>query len=74
MEDCQKSEGYCDLPLPHQIIVIMSGTLTSLSRALPKPKYTGEDEELTDSTNTKGPKIVGAGAIDESQIVIRVST
>lgn len=44
----------------------------SLSRALPQPKYTGEDEELPTHTQSKGPRVVGAGALDESQIVLKV--
>jgi len=51
----------------------MSGTLTTLSKALPRPKYSGEDEELTENANSRGPKVVGAGAIDQSQIALRVS-
>ena len=51
----------------------MSGIATALARALPKPKYTGEDEELTEHTKSRGPRVVGAGALDESQIVLKVS-
>jgi SNW domain-containing protein 1 len=43
----------------------------SLLSALPKPKYTGEEEEAA-HTQTRGPRIVGAGALDESQIVLKV--
>ena len=49
----------------------MSATTTSLAKALPKPKYTGEHEELPTHTQGKGPRILGAGALDESQIVLR---
>jgi hypothetical protein len=52
----------------------MAAMATSLSRALPKPKYTGEDEELPTHTQSRGPRVVGAGVIDESQIVLKVST
>ena len=41
----------------------------SLAKALPKPKYTGEDETRTQQ---RGPRIVGPGELDESQIVLRV--
>jgi len=51
----------------------MSTIATSLARALPKPKYTGEDEELVSQTKSKGPRVVGAGSLDESQIVLKVS-
>jgi len=43
----------------------------SLATALPKPKYTGEDEEPAHA-QTRGPRVVGAGALDESQIVLKV--
>ena len=45
----------------------------SLSRALPKPKYTGEHEELPAHAQPKGTRIVGANSLDESQIVLKVS-
>lgn len=50
----------------------MTSIATSLSRALPKPKYTGENEELPIHTQSKGPRILGAGSLDETQIVIKV--
>lgn len=50
----------------------MSGIAVSLARALPKPKYTGEDEELTEYAKLRGPRVVGAGALDESQVVLKV--
>lgn len=43
----------------------------SLTAALPKPKYTGEDEDIPAHAQQRGPRIVGVGQIDESQIVIR---
>lgn len=43
----------------------------SLTAALPKPKYTGEDEDIPAHAQQRGPRIVGAGEIDESQIVLR---
>ena len=49
----------------------MSSTTTSLARALPQPKYTGEHEELPTHTQGKGPRMLGAGALDESQIILR---
>ena len=51
----------------------MTSTATSLAKALPKPKYTGEYEELPAHTQSKGPRILGAGALDETQVVLRVS-
>ncbi|KAI1824762.1 SKIP/SNW domain-containing protein [Xylaria intraflava] len=43
----------------------------SLAAALPKPKYTGEDEEIPIHAQQRGPRILGPGQIDESQIVLR---
>ncbi|KAI1346196.1 SKIP/SNW domain-containing protein [Xylaria sp. FL0043] len=45
----------------------------SLAAALPKPRYTGEDEETPVYAQQGGPRIVGRGQIDETQIVIRRS-
>jgi SNW domain-containing protein 1 len=44
---------------------------TGLFASLPKPKYTGEHEEVPTHARPTGPRIVGPGAIDESQIVLR---
>ncbi|KAI1490371.1 SKIP/SNW domain-containing protein [Biscogniauxia mediterranea] len=44
---------------------------TSLAAALPKPKYTGEDEDIPLHAQERGVRIVGPGQIDESQIVLR---
>ena len=49
----------------------MASIAASLSQALPKPKYTGEDEEIPAHAQQRGPRVVGAGQIDESQIVLR---
>ncbi|KAK4694833.1 SNW domain-containing protein 1, partial [Lecanoromycetidae sp. Uapishka_2] len=49
----------------------MSSISTSLARALPKPKYTGEHEELPLHTQSKGPRILGAGALDDAQVVLK---
>ncbi|KAK0650929.1 Pre-mRNA-processing protein 45 [Lasiodiplodia hormozganensis] len=43
----------------------------SLSRALPKPKYTGEDEDLPAHAQPRGPRVVGASEIDQTQIVLK---
>ncbi|KAJ8131648.1 hypothetical protein O1611_g1975 [Lasiodiplodia mahajangana] len=45
----------------------------SLAAALPKPRYTGEDEEIPVYAQKRGPRILGPGQIDESQIVLRRS-
>ncbi|EXJ93511.1 pre-mRNA-processing protein 45 [Capronia coronata CBS 617.96] len=44
---------------------------TGLFASLPKPKYTGEHEEVPVHAQPKGPRIVGPGVIDESQIVLK---
>lgn len=41
--------------------------------SLPKPKYTGEDEEAPSRTQQRGPRIVGPGQLDETQIVLKRS-
>ncbi|KAI8623822.1 SKIP/SNW domain-containing protein [Xylariaceae sp. FL1651] len=46
---------------------------TSLAAALPRPRYTGEDEEVPAHAQQRGPRILGPGQIDESQIVLRRS-
>jgi SNW domain-containing protein 1 len=51
----------------------MTSLAASLSRALPKPKYTGEEEDIPHHAQQRGPRILGAGALDDSQIVLKVS-
>ena len=46
---------------------------TGLFASLPKPQYTGEHEEVPQHARPTGPRVVGPGAIDESQIVLRRS-
>jgi SNW domain-containing protein 1 len=50
----------------------MASIAASLSRALPKPKYTGEEEEIPLHAQQRGPRILGAGALDDTQIVLKV--
>jgi SNW domain-containing protein 1 len=52
----------------------MTSIAAGLSRALPKPKYTGEEEEIPLHAQQRGPRILGAGALDDSQIVLKAST
>lgn len=49
----------------------MSSISTSLAKALPQPKYTGEYEELPTHTRSKGPRILGAEALEETQITLK---
>lgn len=50
---------------------MMSTTALSLSQALPAPQYTGESEDVPTHAKAKGPRVVGVGTLDESQIVLR---
>jgi hypothetical protein len=52
----------------------MASVAAGLFSALPKPKYTGEDEEIPLHAQPKGPRIVGPGVLGESQIVLKVSS
>lgn len=56
------------------VSLIMASVAAGLFSALPKPKYTGEDEEVPVHAQPKGPRIVGPGVLDESQIVLKVSS
>ncbi|CAF9923076.1 MAG: mRNA splicing protein [Alectoria fallacina] len=49
----------------------MTSVATSLAKALPKPKYTGEHEELP--AHSRGPRILGPGSLDETQVVLKRS-
>ncbi|ERF73443.1 Pre-mRNA-processing protein 45 [Endocarpon pusillum Z07020] len=51
----------------------MASVAAGLFSSLPKPKYTGEHEELPAHTQQKGPRIVGPGVLNESQIVLKRS-
>jgi SNW domain-containing protein 1 len=51
----------------------MTSVAAGLFSSLPKPKYTGENEELPAHTQQKGPRIVGPGVLNEAQIVLKVS-
>jgi SNW domain-containing protein 1 len=42
-----------------------------LSKALPKPKYTGEEEELPQHTRSRGPRVVAASSLDNSVVLKR---
>lgn len=52
----------------------MASVAAGLFASLPKPKYTGENEELPAHAQPKGPRIVGPGVINDSQIVLKVSS
>ncbi|KKK11908.1 putative transcriptional regulator Cwf13/SkiP [Aspergillus rambellii] len=50
----------------------MTSIAEGLFKSLPKPKYSGdEEEELPQHAQTRGPRIVGPGQLDETQVVLR---
>ncbi|KAJ9266034.1 hypothetical protein DTO212C5_6473 [Paecilomyces variotii] len=49
----------------------MTSIAAGLFKSLPKPKYTGEDEELPPHAQPRGPRVLGAGQLDETQVVVR---
>ncbi|KAJ5665200.1 Pre-mRNA-processing protein [Penicillium maclennaniae] len=49
----------------------MTSMASGLFKSLPKPKYTGEEEELPQHAQPRGPRVVGADQIDETQVVLR---
>ncbi|KAL1896530.1 mRNA splicing protein [Sporothrix stenoceras] len=51
----------------------MASIASSLARSLPKPKYTGEDEEAPVRAQ-RGPRIISAAEIDETQVVLKRTT
>ncbi|KAK2746015.1 mRNA splicing protein [Onygenales sp. PD_40] len=51
----------------------MTSIAQGLFKSLPKPKYTGEDEELPAHAQPKGPRIVGASQVNESQLVLKTA-
>ncbi|KAH6696850.1 SKIP/SNW domain-containing protein [Plectosphaerella plurivora] len=51
----------------------MASIAASLAASLPKPKYTGEDEDIPTHAQQRGVRIVGAGQLDETQIVLKRS-
>jgi len=48
----------------------MTSIAAGLSTALPKPKYNSEYEEQR--AQQRGPRVVGAGQLDENQVVLKV--
>lgn len=51
----------------------MTSLASGLFKSLPKPKYTGEEEDLPPHAQPSGPRVVGADQLDETQVVLRVS-
>ena len=52
--------------------VKMSVIATSLAKALPKPKDTGDYEEFPNHRQTGGPRIIEEGTLLRNQIAIKV--
>jgi SNW domain-containing protein 1 len=50
----------------------MTSIAASLSRALPAPKYTGEEEDIPQHAQQRGLRVVGALPLGDSQIVLKV--
>lgn len=50
----------------------VAGSRMSLSGTLPRPKYTGEEEELPSHAQTKGPRIISAHDVESQQLVVKV--
>lgn len=48
----------------------MASLASALSQSLPKPSYTGEDEQLPTRATQRGPRIVGPGQLD-NQVVLK---
>jgi SNW domain-containing protein 1 len=60
-------------PIAIPVNMAATGSAFSLSSALPKPKYTGEDEDLPTHTQQKGPRVVDSREIESSQLVVKRS-
>ncbi|KAF2663509.1 hypothetical protein BT63DRAFT_121114 [Microthyrium microscopicum] len=48
----------------------MATLASQLAKSLPKPKYTGDEEELPTHTKARGPRIVDASSLD-TQVVLK---
>ncbi|ODA79830.1 hypothetical protein RJ55_05426 [Drechmeria coniospora] len=51
----------------------MASMAASLQASLPKPKYTGEGEEDSSRSLLRGPRVVGPGQVDQTQVVLKRS-
>ncbi|KAI9885548.1 MAG: mRNA splicing protein [Watsoniomyces obsoletus] len=49
----------------------MTSIATSLSKALPKPKYTGSEESIPTYAQPKGPRVLGASSLNDTQLVVK---
>ncbi|KAI9818364.1 MAG: mRNA splicing protein [Phylliscum demangeonii] len=49
----------------------MASLTTSLARALPKPKFAGEHEAIPVHAEVRGPRIIGAESVSETQMIVK---
>lgn len=49
----------------------MASLASALANSLPKPTYTGEDEELPTRATQRGPRVVSVGHFDETAVVLK---
>ena len=68
---CTRRQRHHSIAIP--LNMTATGSAFSLSSALPKPKYTGEDEDLPTHTQQKGPRVVDSREIESSQLVVKRS-
>ena len=76
MPTCERSTSdflKSDIPPITPINMSLTSSRTSISSALPKPKYSGEDEELPSHTQQKGPRVIDARELESSQLVLKRS-
>ncbi|KKY28431.1 putative transcriptional regulator cwf13 [Phaeomoniella chlamydospora] len=50
----------------------MTSLAAGLFNSLPKPKYTGEDEEIPIHARQRGPRVLGPEALHDTQLVLKV--
>ena len=56
-----------------QVCSFEMAAIMSLSKALPKPKYSGQEEDLPAHTQTRGPRVIGSSSAEANQIVLKRS-
>ena len=49
----------------------MTSIARGLAQSLPSPRYTGEEEDIPLHAQQRGPRILGAGVLEESQLVLK---
>lgn len=51
----------------------VTSSRTSITSALPKPKYSGDDDELPAHAQQKGPRVIDSRELESSQLVVKRS-